>query len=147
VPNGFFKNGGFAYLADRGTTNNPHPGTDSILRLSSAQLAVAGVRDGDLVVATEGGGTTVDVTCAASCSLRPIGTGAPVAHIEGHVVFLANQVGQASPAGPPPSPHPKPSAPAPAKPKTNLAGVGLAGVGILIFLAALMLAVRRGRPS
>jgi hypothetical protein len=148
LPRGFFKNGGFAYLADRGTANNPHPGTNSILRLTSAQLEAAGVLEGDLLVATEGGGATVAVTCAATCSLRAIAAGPPTGHIEGHIVFLANQPGQAPPAETPPSPHPKPSpTPAPSTPKTNLAGLGLAGVGILIFLVAVILAIRRGRAT
>jgi hypothetical protein len=148
VPRGFFKNGGFAYLADRGTANNPHPGTDSILRLTSAQLAAAGVKDGDLLVATEGAGLTVDVTCAAACSLRPIAAGPPTGHIEGHVVFLTNPVGQAPPAEPPPSPHPKPPpTPAPAPAKVSAAGLGLAAVGGLLLLAAVILLLRRRRPT
>src|SRR5207302_8612646 len=42
VPPGFLPGGGFAYLADRGTPNNPFPGTDSILSISAAALASAG---------------------------------------------------------------------------------------------------------
>jgi hypothetical protein len=148
VPRDFLKNGGFAYLADRGTANNPHPGTDSILRLTSAQLAAAGALEGDLVVATEGGGSTVDVSCAATCSIRPIAAGPPTGHIEGHVVFLTNQPGQAPPAETPPSPHPRPSpTPAPTTPRTNPAGLVLAGAGILVFLVAVLLVVRRGRAT
>src|SRR5439155_10306622 len=49
VPPGFINNAaGFAYLADRGTPNNPFPGNDSLLRLTAAALASAGVQDGDL---------------------------------------------------------------------------------------------------
>ena len=148
VPRGFFQGGGSAYLADRGTANNPHPGTDSILRLTSAQLEAAGVLEGDLLVATEGGGATKDVACGVACSLRAIAAGPATGHIEGHIVFLANQPGQAPSGETPASPHPKPSTtPAPSPPKTNAAGVGLAGVGILIFLVAVILAVRRGRAT
>src|SRR5205823_5183932 len=42
-----------AYLADRGTPGNPHPGTDSVLRLTGAALSTAGVRPRDLLVGTE----------------------------------------------------------------------------------------------
>ena len=136
VPRDFLKNGGFAYLADRGTANNPHPGTDSILRLTSAQLAAAGVLEGDLVTATEGGGSTVDVTCAATCSLRLIAAGPPTGHIEGHVVFLTNQPGQAPAAETPPSPTTR---------RFNPAGLGLAG--IVILLAAVLLVVRARRAA
>jgi hypothetical protein len=87
VPPGFSA-GGFAYLADRGTANNPFPGTDSLLRLSSAALASAGVEDGDLLVATEGGGTTVAIRCADTCSVTAVATGTNGGHIEGHVVAV-----------------------------------------------------------
>src|SRR5207302_11244656 len=52
----------------RGTANNPHPGTDTILRLAAADLVDQGVRDGDLLVAAEGGGVTIRVRCAATCT-------------------------------------------------------------------------------
>lgn len=68
VPAGFMR-GGTVYLADRKTANNPHPGTDSILRLSSADLAVAGVEEGDLLAATEGGASMVAVRCGATCDV------------------------------------------------------------------------------
>ena len=76
-----------AYVADRRTPRNPHPGTDNILRLSGAQLADAGVRAGDLLIASEGAGQTVVVACAATCTIRHIADGPPTAHVEGHVVF------------------------------------------------------------
>ncbi len=90
VPPGFSQ-GGSAYLADRGTANNPFPGTDSLLRLSSSALVAAGVEAGDLLVATEGGGTTVVVRCAAMCSTSQVALGTPGGHIEGHVVVVADQ--------------------------------------------------------
>jgi hypothetical protein len=142
VPRDFFTNGGFVYVADRATANNPHPGTDSILRLASAQLASAGVHQGDLLVATEGGGTTVDVSCAATCSLRLLASGPPTAHIEGHVVFLNN-----TPGGPPSgSPVPKPS---PTATRTLGAtgsaaiGAALVGSGVTLLLVVAVLVLRR----
>ncbi len=89
APSGFVASGA-AYLADRGTANNPFPGTDSILRLTSDVLA--GVQDGDLLVATEGGATTVAIHCEASCSVMPVAegpAGGHVAHGEGHLVLVA----------------------------------------------------------
>jgi hypothetical protein len=90
VPPGFSA-GGSAYLADRGTANNPFPGTDSILRLSSAALVSAGVEDGDLLVSIEGGGTTVAIRCAATCTVNQVAQGTPGGHIEGHVLAVADQ--------------------------------------------------------
>jgi hypothetical protein len=87
VPPGFSA-GGVAYLSDRGTPNNPFPGTDSILRLSSASLATANVQDGDLLVSTEGGGTTVAIHCDATCTVTPAAQGTPGGHIEGHLLLL-----------------------------------------------------------
>lgn len=89
VPPGFSA-GGAAYLADRATANNPFPGTDSLLRLSSAALAAAGVEDGDLLVSTEGGGTTVAIRCAATCSVTQVALGTPGGHIEGKLAFVAD---------------------------------------------------------
>ncbi len=71
VPRGFMR-GGKVYYADRKTPGNPHPGTDSILRLTSADLAAAGVQDGDMLAATEGGASLVFVHCAASCTVIPV---------------------------------------------------------------------------
>jgi hypothetical protein len=83
-----FSAGGVAYLADRATPNNPFPGTDYILRLSSDALAAAGVQDGDLVVSTEGGGTTVAVRCDSACSVFPVALGTRGGHIEGHLIAV-----------------------------------------------------------
>jgi hypothetical protein len=90
VPPGFSAGGGFAYLADRGTPNNPFPGTDSLLRLAAADLGAAGVQDGDLLVATEGGGTTVAIHCASTCTVSQEALGTPGGHIEGHIVAVAD---------------------------------------------------------
>ena len=81
---------GSAYLADRATADNPFPGTDSILRLTSQVLAAAGVQAGDLLVSTEGGGRTVAIRCADTCSVLSVADGpgdGRTGHIEGHVVF------------------------------------------------------------
>jgi hypothetical protein len=76
-----------AYLADRHSPGNAHPGTDSILRLSGGNLIKAGVRPGDLLVASEGGAKTIAVRCARKCSVRHIADGPAVTHAEGHIVF------------------------------------------------------------
>jgi hypothetical protein len=93
VPPGFGA-GGVAYLADRGTPDNPFPGTDSLLRLSAQALVAAGVQDGDLLVATEGGGSTVAIRCAAACTSTVVAAGPAggnVGHIEGHLTLVAGQ--------------------------------------------------------
>ena len=89
VPAGFTA-GGVAYFADRSTPGNPHPGTNTLLRLDAGTLAAAGVRDGDLLAATEGGARTIDVRCAASCSVTEVAAGPPAAHGEGHLVAVAD---------------------------------------------------------
>jgi tRNA A-37 threonylcarbamoyl transferase component Bud32 len=91
VPAGFMAKGGFAFVADRATAKNAHPGTDSILRLSSAELAAAGVKDGDLLVVTEGGSLTISVRCGTDCVVRKVATGPDVAHGEGHLAFSVNK--------------------------------------------------------
>jgi hypothetical protein len=87
VPPGFVASSGFAYLADRGTPDNPFPGTDSLLRLSAAALASAGIQDGDLLVATEGNGTTIAVRCQQTCTVLPAASGPPGGHIEGKIAL------------------------------------------------------------
>jgi hypothetical protein len=79
-----------AYLADRLTPGNRHPGDNAILRLSAPELARAGIRPGDLLVATEGGARTIDVRCAATCTVRQVAAGPAVAHAEGHIVFASS---------------------------------------------------------
>jgi hypothetical protein len=86
VPSGFTKHWS-AYVADRKTPGNPHPGNNAILRLSGADLRAAGVRAGDLVVVNEASADTVVVRCAPKCSVRQIADGPQNAHIEGHVVI------------------------------------------------------------
>jgi hypothetical protein len=78
-----------AYLADRFSARNKHPGDNAILRLVPADLARAGIRAGDLLVATEGGAETIDVRCAAACTVRYVAAGPAIAHAEGHIVFAS----------------------------------------------------------
>lgn len=81
---------GAVFLADRGVPGAPHPGTDSILGTSAAQLRAAQIRSGDLLVATEGGALTLAVRCGkGGCGAREVGSGPSVAHAEGHIVFIA----------------------------------------------------------
>jgi hypothetical protein len=86
VPNGAGR-GSSAYLADRVSPGNPHPGDDVVLALTAAALRSAGVRPGDLLVASEGGAQTVAIRCRARCSVRHVADGPPVAHAEGHIAF------------------------------------------------------------
>ena len=97
VPPGFLK-GGAAYLADRATAGNPHPGTDTLLRLNSAELRAEGVVEGDLLVAGEGGGGTVAVHCAAgTCTVVHIGQATAPAHPEGHLLLVADNTAPTPP--------------------------------------------------
>src|ERR1035438_2360462 len=86
VPAGFGASDS-AYLADRFSNGNRPPGTNSILRLPGPELIKAGVRPGDLLVATEGSAQTIVVRCASSCTVRYIAVGPAIAHAEGHIVF------------------------------------------------------------
>jgi hypothetical protein len=81
-----------ALVADRLTPGNPHPGEDAILRIGGPSLLAAGVRPGDLLVATEGGAQTDAITCAGvSCRVRHVADGPGIAHLEGHIVFTGRQ--------------------------------------------------------
>ena len=135
VPAGFMTRGGFVYYADRLTAGNPHPGTDSLLRLASPQLAAAGVQDGDLLVATEGGATLVAVHCESSCTVIPVVTTATTAHGEGHLAFTMGPA--------PPSPiAPTPAAsPAGAPQLAAFAGQWGMPAIVLLLLVALVAAV------
>jgi hypothetical protein len=86
VPAGFGP-GWDAYVADRLTPGNRHPGTGTVLRLPAAGLLRAGTRPGDLLVAAEGGARTIRVRCAAACTAQRVAAGPAVAHTEGHIVF------------------------------------------------------------
>lgn len=86
VPPGFGA-GWSAFVSDRRTTRNRHPGDDLILALGGSALNRAGVRSGDLLLASEGGALTIDVACARTCRVRKIAQGPQIAHVEGHIVF------------------------------------------------------------
>ena len=86
VPKSFGRRG-MAFLADRFSRGNPHPGTNNLLRLPGSELIMAGVRPGDLLVAGEGGAQTIFVRCSNTCTVRHIADGPAVAHAEGHIAF------------------------------------------------------------
>jgi hypothetical protein len=77
-----------AYIADRATAANPHPGTGAILRVGMRALRHRGVRTSDLLAVTEGGALTVRVRCFKTCKTRLVADGPAVAHVEGHVAFF-----------------------------------------------------------
>jgi hypothetical protein len=87
-----FGPGWSAYVSDRGSPGNLHPGDDAILALGGRALLGAGVRSGDLVVAGEGGTQTVAVRCRTTCSVTHFADGPPPAHTEGHIVFALSTV-------------------------------------------------------
>jgi hypothetical protein len=81
-----------ALVADRLTPGNAHPGDDVVLRIRAAALAAAGVRPGDLLVATEGGALTDAIRCTLrGCSVRHVAAGPTIAHVEGHITFAATR--------------------------------------------------------
>jgi hypothetical protein len=91
VPRGFMRRGQ-VYYSDRATPGNPHPGTDSLLRLSASALFAAGVRDGDLLAATEGGATMIAVRCRAICHVSTVVGTPSTSHGEGHIQFTARKL-------------------------------------------------------
>jgi hypothetical protein len=80
-----------AYLADRVSPGNPHPGDDVLLTLTARALRRAGVRQGDLLVASEGGAQTIAIRCAARCTVRHVADGPAAAHAEGHITFARSR--------------------------------------------------------
>jgi hypothetical protein len=77
-----------ALVADRVSPGNPHPGDDAVLSVGRADLVRAGVRAGDLLVATEGGALTDAIRCGArSCRVTHVADGPAAAHLEGHIAF------------------------------------------------------------
>jgi len=86
VPPGFSASTA-AYLSDRFSPGSPHPGTNSLLRLPGSALLKAGIRAGDLLIATEASARTIVVRCANSCTVRLIAMGPAVTHAEGHIAF------------------------------------------------------------
>jgi hypothetical protein len=144
VPQGFMSRGGTLYYADRRTPNGRHPGTDSVLQLPSVQLAAAGVKEGDLLVATEGGATMVAVRCAPLCTTIPVIAQPTKAYGEGHLAFRLNPL-SSSPS--PATPAGTPSQGASSGSSATL-GVPIAiGLLLVLMLVAVIgiLAVRRRR--
>lgn len=88
VPSAFRRRGA-AYMADFGAPGAPTVGTDSLLTLRGADLIRAGVRAGDMLVATEAGAVTIAVRCLRRCTVRRIGQGRTMTHGEGHITVLA----------------------------------------------------------
>ncbi len=77
-----------ALVSDRLTPGNPHPGDDVVLGIGAGALRAAGVRPGDLLVATEGGALTDAISCTRlGCRVRLVAKGPAIAHIEGHIAF------------------------------------------------------------
>lgn len=134
VPKGFAR-GGELYYADRKTPGNPHPGSDSVLRMSSADLLAAGVQDGDLLGITEGGASMIDVRCAATCAVSVIVGTPTTAHGEGHLAFTVTKVVS-------PSPSARPTVAA--TPAASSSGSGGVPIAILIVVAVLAAAAGAG---
>lgn len=77
-----------AFVADRLTPGNRHPGDDVVLWIRASALGAAGVRPGDLLVTTEGGALTDAIRCSGvSCRVRFVADGPAIAHVEGHIAF------------------------------------------------------------
>jgi hypothetical protein len=136
VPPGFAR-GGDVFYSDRATPGNPHPGSDSLLRLSGADLVGAGVQDGDLLAATEGGATMIDIRCAATCVVNTVVATPTAAHGEGHIAFTVGP--QASPT---PSSGPEP---APAGSNVPVGSYVALAAAVLAALAVALLAGSRRR--
>jgi len=77
-----------AFVADRLTPGNRHPGDDVILRIAADALRNARVLPGDLLVSTEGGALTDDISpSGAGYRVRLVAQGPAIAHGEGHIAF------------------------------------------------------------
>jgi hypothetical protein len=141
VPPGMISRGGAVYYADRITAGNPHPGTDSVLRLTSAQLVAAGVQEGDMLVATEGGATLVAVRCEAACTVIPVVAAATKSHGEGHIAFAVE-----APPSSPIAPSPR-ATPGSAVPPQLAAFAGEWGIPTVAFVLLLALVAAVGVPA
>ena len=140
VPPGMITRGGAVYFADRLTAGNPHAGTDSLLRLTSAQLVAAGVQEGDMLVAIEGGATLIAVRCDAACTVIPVVAAATKSHGEGHIAFTVE--------APPPSPiAATPRVTPAALPPELVAFIGEWGIPTTAFLLVLALVAAVGVPA
>jgi hypothetical protein len=80
-----------ALVADRLSPRSPTTGDDVVLRIQAAALTAAGVRPGDLLVASEAGALTDAISCSASgCKVKYVADGPSEAHLEGHIAFAAS---------------------------------------------------------
>jgi hypothetical protein len=80
-----------ALVADRGSPHSSHPGDNVVLRIQATALKTAGVRPGDLLVATEAGALSDAIRCSASgCKVKYVADGPSEAHVEGHIAFAAS---------------------------------------------------------
>jgi hypothetical protein len=77
------------YFSDLGAPGSPTQGDNGLLVLRGRDLAQASLRAGELLAAAEGGGATIAVSCAASCTVRRVADGLPATHGEGHLTFAA----------------------------------------------------------
>lgn len=87
VPATFDKHPSTAYVSSAHGGVDFGPGSQAILSLGPSALRRVGVRPGDLLGASELGGTTVLIHCGERCSARTIARAGSAAHIEGHIVF------------------------------------------------------------
>jgi hypothetical protein len=79
-----------ALIADRGSPHSSHPGDNVVLRIPATELKTAGVRPGDLLVASEAGALTDAISCSASgCKVKYVADGPSEAHVEGHIAFAS----------------------------------------------------------
>ena len=140
VPPGFTSKGGYVYYADRKTANNPHPGTDSILRLSSNDLVAVGVQDGDLLAATEGGASMIAVHCDTSCRVIAVVPAPTTAHGEGHIVFTITPQ-----PSPPPTQHAASATPAASRSNGGVPWLVAIMAAVLAGLTGAFIALAAGR--
>ena len=87
VPPGFDPRRFTAYVSSAHIAGNLGLGTQAILSLGPSALRRAHLRPGDLLAASEKGGTTAVIRCAPQCSTRTVAKAPPAAHVEGHIVF------------------------------------------------------------
>jgi hypothetical protein len=129
VPPGF-RGGGSVFYSDRATPGNPHPGTDSLLEMSSDDVLGTGVSEGDLLAVTEGGAAVIGVHCDSACTVLPVVTQPTKAHGEGHLAFKVDH--------PPAAASPSPTPPATASPERKPAPRSPATVIALILALAVL---------
>lgn len=92
VPQGMTRRGA-AFLSDRLTPGNFQPGSGNLTHIRWRALKRAGVREGDLLVATEAGALTFAIRCAgATCTSQLVAHGVSKAHSEGHIAFAKRRL-------------------------------------------------------